>query len=164
MSQPPKTRKHLNADALFKAVYGDFSTVSDFRQDVSGISLSDALMAGFAMFFLKDPSLLAFDERRGTDENLKTIYNIENVPCDTQMRTIPDRVDADQLRPPFRGPIRQLQRGKILERMMFFQGCYLLNLDGTGFFSSKKLHSEICLQKLNSKTGEVTYNLQMLAS
>jgi hypothetical protein len=80
------------------------------------------------------------------------------------MREILDPVDPEQLRAPFKGPIRQLQRGKILEDMVFFQGCYLLSLDGTGFFSSKKLHSEICLKKENSKTSQVTYHLQMLGA
>ena len=87
--------------------------------------MADALMSGFAMFSLKDPSLLAFDERRGTDQNLRTIYNIEKAPCDTQMRKILDPVNPEQRRPAFKGPIRQLQRGKILEGMVFFEGCYL---------------------------------------
>ena len=164
MSNSPNIRKHLNADALFKAVHDDFSNVPDFCRGVSDISMADALMSGFAMFSLKDPSLLAFDERRGTDQNLETIYNIDRVPCDTQMREILDPVNPDQLRPAFKGPIRQLQRGKVLEEMVFFKGCYLLSLDGTGFFSSKKLHSGICLEKENSKTGEVTYHLQMLGA
>jgi len=164
MSESSKLRKHLNADALFKALHGDFSNVSDFRQGVPEISMADALMSGFTMFSLKDPSLLAFDERRGTDQNLRTIYNIEKVPCDTQMRKILDPVNPEQLRAAFKGPMRQLQRGKILEDMVFFEGCYLLSLDGTGFFTSKKLHSEICLKKENSKTGEVTYHLQMLGA
>ena len=71
LSQPnnasPIIRKHLNADALFKGVYNDFSKISDFRQNDIKISIEDALMSGFAMFSLKDPSLLAFDEKRGAD-------------------------------------------------------------------------------------------------
>jgi len=164
MSKSPKPRKHLNADALFKALHNDFSNVSDHRQGVPEFSIADALMSGFAMFSLKDPSLLAFDERRGVDQNLMNIYKIEKPPCDTQMRKILDPIDPEELRSAFRGPIRQLQRGKILEGMVFMEGCYLLSLDGTGFFSSKKLKSEICLTKKNSKTGEVTYHLQMLGA
>ncbi len=75
MSESSKLRKHLDADALFKALHDDFSNVSDFRQGDITISLADALMSGFAMFSLKDPSLLAFDERRGVDQNLRNIYN-----------------------------------------------------------------------------------------
>ena len=122
----PRIRKHLNADALFKALHEDFSKVSDWRQGDIEISMADALMSGFAMFSLKDPSLLAFDQRRHYDPNLRTIYHVHNVPCDTQMRKILDPVDPDELRPAFKGPIRQLQRGKDLERMVFFEGCYLV--------------------------------------
>jgi len=118
-------------------------------------------MSGFAMFSLKDPSLSAFDERRGVDLNLNTIYGIGDVPCDTQMRTVPDEVDPEELRASFKGPFRQLQRGRVLEHMVFFEGCHLSSSDGTGFFSSKRLHSDICLEKVNKKTGEVTCYLQM---
>jgi len=164
MPKSPQLRKHLNADALFKALHDDFSKVSDYRRGDIEISMADALMSGFALFSLKDPSLLAFDERRQYDPNLNTIYHIQNVPSDTQMRKILDPVDPEELRPVFKGPLRQLQRGKALERMVFFERCYLLSLDGTGFFSSKKLFSDICLKKVNSKTGEVTYHLQMLGA
>ena len=160
----PTLRKHLNADALFNSLRNDFSKISDFRQGDIEISMADALMSGFAMFSLKDPSLLAFDERRGVDQNLRDIYLIDKVPCDTQMRKILDTVDPGELRSAYKCPFRQLQRGKALERMVFFEGCYLLSLDGTGFFSSKKLHSDICLEKVNKKTGEVAYHLQMLGA
>ncbi|MEA2061946.1 MAG: hypothetical protein U9P10_15905 [Thermodesulfobacteriota bacterium] len=39
-----------------------------------------------------------------------------------------------------------------------------MSLDGTGFFSSKKLSSDICLKKVNKKTGETTYHMQMLGA
>ena len=98
-------------------------------------------MAGFAVFALKDPSLLAFDQRRRDDaKNLQMIFHVEHVPCDTQMREILDSVDAEALRPAFREVFRQLQRGKVLERMVFFEGHYLLSLDGSGYFSSDKIH------------------------
>ena len=48
-------RKHLNADSLFRALHTDFSKVADFRQGDVKISMTDALMSGFAMFSLKDP-------------------------------------------------------------------------------------------------------------
>ena len=160
----PKVRKHLNADALFRCLHSGFERIPDHRNGDVHISLADALMSGFAMFSLKDPSLLAFDERRETDQNLNTIYGIEVAPSDTRMREILDEVDPEYFRPSFKDVFRQLQRGKALEPMVFMEGCYLVSLDGTGFFSSKKLHSDICLQKVNKKTGEVTYHLQMLGA
>jgi len=125
-------------------------------------------MSAFAMFSLKDPSLLQFDNRLHDEvegQNLKNIYGIENVPSDSRMREIGDEIDPYQyVAPTFKAVFSHLQRGKALEPMVFYEGCYLLNLDGTGFFSSKKLGAPFCLQKVNSKTGEVTYYLQMLGA
>ena len=158
------SRKHLSADPLFKRLHKDFLGVSDHREGDPDISMADALMSGFAVFSLKDPSLLAFDQRRVTDGNLKSIYHVESIPCDSQMRTILDEVDPVEIRPAYKSIFRELQRGKALEPMVFFQGCYLLSLDGTGYFSSKKIFSDNCLEKVSKKTGEITYYQQMLGA
>ena len=139
-------RKHLSADALFTLVSGGFGRIADYRPPDGSVSLHDALMSAFAMFSLKDPSLLAFDQRRN-DENLKALYHIENIPSDTHLRTILDPVDPESLRPLFKDVFRQLQRGKALEPFVFYEGCYLLSLDGTGYFSSRKIHCASCTQR-----------------
>ena len=151
------SRKHLSADPLLKSLHEDLSKVSDWRDGDVDISMADALMSGFAVFSLKEPSLLAFDTRRKTDGNLESIYHVENIPCDSQMRTILDEVDPEEIQPAYNNIFRELQRGKALEPMVFFEGCYLLSLDGTGYFSSKKISSDNCLEKVNKKTGEITY-------
>lgn len=104
MSKPPAPRKHLSANALFRTIHDSFQDVDDPRTgDNPTISLPDALMSGFAVFALKDPSMLAFDQRRKQDEkNLQMIFGVDNVPSDTRMREILDPVDFEQLRPAFR--------------------------------------------------------------
>jgi hypothetical protein len=160
-----KLRKHLNADALFSTMRKGFDKISDHRKGNARVSLSDALMSGLAVFSLKDPSLLAFDERRHKSPmNLKTIFGINNIPCDTSMRTILDGVNPSDLRPLFKDAFRQLQRGKALEKMAYMDGCYLLNLDGTSYFSSHVRHNLSCMEKVRRSTGEVTYYLQMLGA
>src|SRR5919204_6095538 len=94
----PKARKHLSADALFGLVRNGFAHIPDYRLSAPDISLADALMAAFAMFSLKAPSLLAFDKERA-EGNLHTIYGMEHVPCDTYMREILDPVTPKGLRP-----------------------------------------------------------------
>ena len=125
MSQK-KLRKDLNADALFSLVYSGFEKIPDHRSNNIKISLSDALMSGFAMFSLKVPSLLAFEAIQSDDTNFKLIYKINNVPRDTQMRTILDEVDPADIEPLFTDVFRQLQRGKVLEPMVFMDDCYLV--------------------------------------
>ena len=158
----PKTRKHLSADALLSALRTVFSDLPDHRQGDPDIPLSDALMSAFAMFSLKAPSLLAFDKERAED-NLQRVYGIKRVPCDTRMREILDPVDPESLRPAYKQMFSRLQRGKALEDMVFVQGHYLLALDGTGYFSSKKVHCDSCLEK-HHRNGTVTYAHQLLGA
>ena len=158
----PKGRKHLSADALLRLVHSGFANIPDDRPDDVDISLADVLMSAFAMFSLKSPSLLAFDQQRA-EGNLHTIYGIERVPCDTYMREILDPVSPKSLRPVFKSLFRQLQRGKALEEMGFLDGYYLLALDGTGYFSSTTIHCESCLQRVH-RNGSITYYHQMLGA
>jgi hypothetical protein len=48
--------------------------------------------------------------------------------------------------------------------MSFMGGYYLVSLDGTGYFASKEVHCEACLQRKNKRTGEITYAHQMLGA
>lgn len=159
-----KLRKHLNGDALLSTMKTGFEKIEDHRPGNVQHSLGDTLMAGFAMFSLKDSSLLSFDERRiKAPSNLMTIYGMGSIPCDTSMREILDGVDPNDLRPLLKDAFRQLQRGKALEQMVFMQGCYLLNLDGTGYFSSSKLSSDACMKKVHAN-GKTTYYLQAVGA
>jgi hypothetical protein len=158
-----KDRLHLSADGLYRILRSEFAGIPDHRCRPE-ISLVDALMSGFALFALKAPSLFAFEEQRRHNEfNLKGVFGIKRIPCDTQMRAIDDEVDPQQLRSAFAGIFRQLQRGKALEPFVFFQGQYLLAIDGTSYFSSEKIHCPSCLEK-KSRNGKIAYSHQMLAA
>src|SRR5215813_4166345 len=158
----PKARKHLSADALFGLVRNGFASIPDDRLSETDMALADALMAAFAMFSLKAPSLLAFDKER-VEDNLHTVYGIERVPCDTHMRKILDPVSPKWLHPVFKSVFRQLQRGKALEPLEFLDGHYLLALDGTEYFSSKTIYCASCLQRVH-RNGSVTYAHQLLGA
>jgi hypothetical protein len=158
----PKTRRNLSADSLHRTLRDGFEQIPDHRPQPD-IPLRDALLSGFALFSLKEPSLLAFDARR-QEGNLQRLYGIGQVPSDTRMREILDPVDPERLRPVFNDVFRSLQRGKALEPLVFHEGCYLLALDGTGYFSSPTVHCESCLEKVNRETGAVTYAHQLLGA
>ena len=132
-------RSCLDMDAQLATLRYGFASLPDPRPAGGQIPFADFLMAGFAMFSLKDPSLLAFDERRRHDAaNLRLIFGITQAPCDTQMRAVLDLLDPKLLRPFFRAATQQLQRGKALKQLVYYQGCYLLSIDGTGSFGSRR--------------------------
>jgi hypothetical protein len=157
-----KMRAHLNADTLFALIRKDLQRVPDHRAANASIPLDDALMSAFAMFSLKDPSLLAFDDRRfERPESLHGVYGVGVIPSDTQMRTILDEVVPTHLRRPFRSVFHQLQRGKVLPKMTCLGGHLLLAIDGTGIHSSENIGADYCLTK-ERRNGTIEYHLQMV--
>lgn len=116
-------RKYLSASGLFKIAYARFEKIKDIRADNQKISLADALMSALAMFSLKDPSLLAFEVRGATDGNLKRVYGIQTIPCDTQMRTILDEVSPEELRPLYKGIFPIIWGGLKIKKRVNFETC-----------------------------------------
>jgi hypothetical protein len=112
-----RERRHLHFDALVQLARDRFAKLPDQRR-CPEFSLTDTLMAGLALFSLKDPSMLAF-QRRTLDHNLRSVFGLRGIPSDTQMRTILDDVGPDQVRPLFKDIFRQVQRGKVLEDYLF---------------------------------------------
>jgi len=156
-----KMRKQLNSDSMFNKIRLDLHKIPDHRANNSKIPLGDILMSAFAMFSLKDPSLLAFDKRRCDDpESLHEVYGIGTIPCDSQMRVALDPITPDSLRQPFLTLFQDVQRGKALEKFKYFDGHYLLALDGTGIYSSENVSSEYCLAK--RKRNGITEHYQQL--
>lgn len=157
-----KMRAHLNADALFAIIRKDLQRVPDHRAANTSIPLDDALMSAFAMFSLKDPSLLAFEHRRQDEpESLHGVYGVGVIPSDTHMRTILDEIVPTLIRRPFRSVFHQLQRGKVLPRMTCLGGHLLLAIDGTGIHSSENIGADYCLTK-KRRNGKIEYHLQMV--
>jgi hypothetical protein len=154
-------RQHLHFDALIAQVRQRFETILDHRREPI-FSLADTLMAGLAVFSLKDPSLLAFC-RRCVDHNLGSVFGLQAIPSDTQMREILDEVDPKDLRAPFQDLFRQVQRGKVLEDYLFLDEGYLIALDGVEYFCSKKVHCPHCMTR-HHRNGEVSYYHQLLGA
>jgi hypothetical protein len=156
-----RQRQHLHFDGLIQLVRRGFEKLPEHRR-CPDFSLADTLMAGLAVFSLKDPSLLAF-QRRTLDHNLRAVFGLQAIPSDTQMRVILDDVGPDQVRPRFKDVFRQLQRGKVLEDYVFLDGCYLIALDGVEYFCSEKVHCPSCLTR-HHRNGKTSYYHQLLGA
>jgi uncharacterized membrane protein len=159
-------RNSLCADSLIADIYHCFQKIPDPRQLPNSvpISFTDVLMSGLAVFGLKFPSLLKYDQNRSTiDRNLLSLYHITTPPSDTYMRERLDELDPRLIRLAFKKIFAKIQRGKCLEQFEFLDGYYLLSLDGTGEFSSSTVCCPQCCKK-EHKDGSVTYYHQMLGA
>ena len=97
----PKPKKHLNANALIAAIRRRFDDVQDTQRIRSVVyNLTDTLNAAMAMFSLKEPSLLAFVDRRD-EPAIRKLFGIKKIPSDSTMREILDGIDIDPLNEAF---------------------------------------------------------------
>jgi len=83
-------------------------------------------------------------------------------PCDTQMRTRLDPVNPEDLRSAFKKLHQKLQQQGVLQKYVFFENHYLVLGDGTGIFSSTKIHCKHCCEK-KLKNGQTQYYHQLLS-
>ena len=99
--------------------------------------MNDCLMSAFAIFNLKFPSLLNFEEemkKKRNFSNLQSLFKVEKIPSDTRMREVVDEVDPEDLRPAFKSLFGRAQSANVLREFRSIGKSYLLSLDGTGFF------------------------------
>ena len=159
------TKKHLCFSSLREGLSEAFEQIVDERQAKKvSITLHDALMSGFACMYFQDPSLLQFQKRMQEDQhrnNLNTLFAVQEIPKETQMREIIDGISSNYFRRIFQDFYLRLQRGKHLEQYQVFKNLYYFPMDGSEFFSSKEVHCEQCLSK-EHKEGEKTYSHQVL--
>lgn len=160
-----KIYKHFSFSSLRNRISTAFRDVPDGRQQSkTNISIHDAMMSGFACMYFQDPSLLQFQKRLEDVQhrnNLKTLFDVENIPKETQMRDITDGVDSEHFRPIFKNFYSRLQRGKQLEKFQILPGTYYFPIDGSQFFGSKEVSCEQCLVK-EHQNGSKSYSHHVL--
>ena len=124
-------RQSLSLPGLLKSIRHSFEKIPDSKAGTT-TPLSDHLMSGLAIFGLKYPSLLQFDQDRNTEltrSNLNSLYGIKQAPCDTYLRERLDEVDPQSLRKSYTQLLQLLQRGKGLEGFAYMDDHYLLSID-----------------------------------
>lgn len=151
-------------DELIQKVREGFKLIKDHRKHNVTHSLSDLLSAAFAIFSLKDPSLLAFREQFPyRSDNLKRVYGIEKIPGDTALREGLDGVSPSSLQSQFAPLINHLRQYDVVKQREVLGGYTLLAGDGTQHFCSSKSVCEHCLVK-EHRNGDASYHHQMLAA
>ena len=79
----------------------------------------------------------------------------------TYMREMLDKVDPRSIRGIFTEILRVARQGKVLELFRFIDNDYLVAIDGTDIFESKKVHCNNCCEKKH-RDGSISYHHQIL--
>jgi hypothetical protein len=127
----------------------NLATIKDTRAANSSNTIVDVMLSGLACMYYQSPSLLEFQrkmEKKEQRNNLRSMFTVQSLPTDQGMRNIIDQVDSETaFRPIFKELFNKLQRGKHLEQYQTLPGKYLLNVDGTQYYSSDKVDCKHCL-------------------
>lgn len=142
----------LRIDECINAILSEFAKCPDHRP-IFEIPLKNFLMSSYAVFALKSPSLLQFEKdlkaEKTKQKNLCSLFKIDRVPSDTQLRDVLDLVDYRQYRSIFKRIFSQIQRSKTLENFEFMKiknsPHYLIAVDGSGYYRSDKIACACCM-------------------
>jgi hypothetical protein len=147
----------LSFDRLRSILVATVTQLPDARTGSNTIyDLADVALGAFAVFFMQSPSFLAHQhdmQRHQGRNNAQSLFGIEEVPSDPQIRNLLDPISPDHLAAPFWQVFEHLRTGNYLNAYQGHLGPWLLALDGTQYFGSQKIHCEQCTTRVvNGRT------------
>ena len=125
--------------------------------------IADAGLAAFGVFFMQSPSFLAHQrdmQRQKGQNNASSVFEVEDIPSDGQIRNLLDPLDVGQLEGVFWGIYTELDAGGYLAAYQGVGDTRLISLDGTQYFSSQTIHCDNC--RVTVRDGEKYYVHQVL--
>jgi hypothetical protein len=130
------------------------------KSNATKFKISDAMLSAFSMFFMQSQSFLEYQRQmqsRSGKDNVQSIFGVEKIPCDPQIRNILDLISSNSLSVVFERIYQFLQMGNHLKRYERLDRNLLICLDGTEYHSSSKISCECCSTR-NHRNGKVTYS------
>ena len=122
--------------------------------------MHDLALTAFACFFFQCPSFLAFQrlmqQGRGFN-NAHTMFGVDTLPTDNQIRTVLDSIDPSHLQTVFDDSFAFLQQLNLVASWRSFGNTLLLALDGTGYYHSHPIKCPSCSTKQH-RNGSMSYS------
>jgi hypothetical protein len=155
----------LSFDRLRSILVTTVTHLPDHRTRPNRIyEMADAALGAFAAFFVQSPSFLAHQrdmQRSQGQNNAQSLFGIDQVPSDPQIRNLLDPIAPEHFAAPFWRVFKHLRDGDYLTAYQGHLGLWLCALDGTQYFSSQKIH---CAQCTTRVVNERTYYAHSLVA
>jgi hypothetical protein len=145
---------------LMTLLWQQFKHLPDHRTGQNNrYAIEDAAKGAFSVFFTQSASFLAHQQAMKQSQgrsNAETLFQIEQIPSDNQIRTLLDPISPRQLFGVFDTVYQQLDQAGVLADFQVLNKQLLVSMDGTSYFSSKTIHCQNCLHRTGAK-GETSY-------
>jgi hypothetical protein len=122
-------------------------------------SIEEAALGAFGIYFMQSPSFLDYQrhlQQTKGQNNACTLFGVEQIPCDNQIRNLLDPLPPSELNGVFLEVFESLDQHGVLANFRGLTDQLLIALDGTQYFSSTTLHCQNCLRRQTSK-GQTLY-------
>jgi hypothetical protein len=153
----------LSFDRLRSILVATVTHLPDYRTRANTVyEIADAALGAFAVFFVQSPSFLAHQrdmQRNQGQNNAQSLFGIDQVPSDPQVRNLLDPIAPEHLTSPFWRVFEQLRDGDYLKAYQGHLGLWLCALDGTQYFSSEKIHCAQCTTRVVNERSYYSHAL-----
>lgn len=142
----------LSFDHLQVILRQNAASLPDFRKPSPNMryEIPNVVLGAFGIFFTQSPSFLEYQRRlhqsQGRD-NAQTLFGVQDIPSDNQVRNLLDPIMPGHFNPVFTEVFQHLEQQHLLEPFRVLDNQLLVSLDGTQYYSSKKLHCKNCLTR-----------------
>ena len=146
MTQP------LSFDDLQAILHQGIAHLPDHRKPSPNTryTMQDAALGAFGIFFTQAPSFLEYQRRLQASKgrhNAQTLFGVQQIPCDNQIRTLLDPIAPSHFDPIFLEVFQRLDQHHLLDSFRVLGDQLLVALDGTTYFSSQAIHCPNCLTR-----------------
>jgi hypothetical protein len=152
--------EELSPENLISRIQQSFGEFRDVRKGKNTqYGMVDAGVGAFSVFFTQSPSFLSFQEdmkKANGRCNAESLFGMQQIPCDNQIRSLLDPVAPSSVAPVFRDIFERLERSGVLNNFRSHANHLLVILDGTQYFSSDKIHCNKCNSRVLSN-GKINY-------
>ncbi len=140
--------KSVKMDELVSEIRQALEQVPEHRNGRnSQYTLTEAGLSAFSVFHMQSPSFLAHQrdmQRQRGQHNVESLFGVERIASDSQLRNLLDPIDPAYLIPAFWSIYEQLEEQGHLADYDGVAGTRLISLDGSQYFSSQKIHCDQC--------------------
>lgn len=153
---------------VFEELLGKSKSIMDGLSDVRKSNnalkykISEVGIGALSIFMMQDPSFLQHQERllkTNGRHNFKGLFDCENIPTPNQSRNILDSVTAEECEPLYNAGLEVIEKHKGLSQFKYSKIGYLIALDGTEYYSSKKVHCKNCTVKNHKESKIYSHNM-----
>ena len=151
----------LNFALLLGWLHHLIEQIDDPRQPSNGtkFSLKDLMLGAFATFFMQCSSFLEYQRQvhsRHGHDNAQKLFGLKGLPTTNQIKNVLDPIAASFLFPIFHRIYAALLRHGYLQQYQVLDEQLLIGLDGSEYFSSKRIFCEQCSTRTH-RDGSVSY-------